>query len=441
MTLNGVSFILIFGAVLAAVSFASAGFLADLVLKRPEIAPLVRFASLLIFGQAIFQSGIAALLGWSQMGDISITNVSQAILRLLVAVPLVVIGFAVYGALAGYVVSLCVAGIIALLMVLRKMKGARFRPLQSFTSDVRTMLAYSRTLFVGLFASNIMPQYVVVVLAAFAANSYVGFYQSANNYVTAITLTSGAMTQALFPAFAHLEGTKGDLKLAFAYAAKYMGFVLAPIIFFLMGASVQLIRVTLGSSYSVASGYLSLLAFANISILFGQGVLPSFFNGVGSPRYYMMFSLVAAGSLFALAPALSIGLGIGVPGLIYSILAANLIGVSVGLYLGRRHFAAQIDVKATLSILASSILAFLAVVPLETSHFDGVVLLLAEIAIFVAVYLTAAPILRALTTQDLEVLESAVAGLGRFKSLVLPILGYERFVILHTRGEGGSGQP
>ena len=106
--------------------------------------------------------------------------------------------------------------------------------------------------------------------------------------MTAITLTSGAITQALFPAFAHLEGVKGDLSRAFTYATKYMGFVLTPIIFLLMGASIQIIRVPLGPSYGVASGYLALLSFANISFLFGHGVLPSFFNGVGRPRLYMV---------------------------------------------------------------------------------------------------------------------------------------------------------
>ena len=81
-----------------------------------------------------------------------------------------------------------------------------------------------------------------------------------------------------------------------------------------MGASIQIIRVPLGPSYSVASGLSwCSLSFANISLLFGHGVLPSFFNGVGRPKFYMFFSLAGAGVQVVLAPLLSIVLGLGVP--------------------------------------------------------------------------------------------------------------------------------
>jgi O-antigen/teichoic acid export membrane protein len=276
----------------------------------------------------------------------------------------------------------------------------------------------------------------VVILAVIASNSFVGFYQSASNFVTAITLTSGAMTQALFPAFAHLEGIKGDLSRAFAYATKYMAFALTPIIFLLMGASIQIISVPLGPSYSVASGYLALLSFANISLLFGLGVLPSFFNGVGRPRFYMIFSVAGAGVQLALAPLLTIGLGLGVPGLIYSVLVSNMVAVAIGLYLASRYFQARMDLQAALSILVSSILAFLVILPLEMSRFNDLVTLILEVIIFAPVYLTAVPLLRGLGPEDLEILGSAFAGLGRFKSLVLPILAYERFIMRHS-GRGG----
>ena len=75
----------------------------------------MQLASLIIFAQAVFQASISALLGWSYMGDISITNVCQSILRLVIAVPLVVSGFAVFGALVGYVLSVALGGVVGLM--------------------------------------------------------------------------------------------------------------------------------------------------------------------------------------------------------------------------------------------------------------------------------------------------------------------------------------
>jgi stage V sporulation protein B len=432
MTVNGVTFLVLFGVALTVVSYAGSGILSSAVLHRPEITSFVKFASLLILSQALFQAAVAALLGWSEMGNIGLTNILQGVLRLAITVPLVVLGFAVLGALTGYVVSVILAGVASIVILWRKMAGAKTRPMEGFVLDVRTMLSYGRTLFVGQFVGNISAQYVVVILAAIASNTYVGFYQSAANFVIAISLTSGAMTQALFPAFAHLQGTQRDVTRAFTYATKYTGFVLTPIIFLLMGSSIQIIQVSLGSSYGVASYYLALLAFSNISLLFGAGVLPSFFNGVGQPKFYMQFSVIGAVAQFVLAPLFTIVLGLGIPGLIVSTLASNMVTVVGGVYLASRSFKARVDIPACLSILVSSILAFLVVLPLEVSHSNQIVLLVLEIGVFAGVYLTAAPLLRAIGPEDLEILDSALVGLGRFKTIVLPILGYERFIMRHS---------
>jgi O-antigen/teichoic acid export membrane protein len=304
-----------------------------------------------------------------------------------------------------------------------------------FVSDVRTLLSYGRELFVGMFVTTISAQYVVVILALIGSNAYVGFYQSASNFVTIITLTAGAITQALFPAFAQLEGTKSDVGRAFRYATKYMGFAITPIIFLMAGASLQIIRLPLGPSYSTASTFLALLALSNITMLFGHGVLPSFFNGMGHPRYFMLFSIGAAAVLFALAPLLSIVAGLGVVGLILSILTANIVAVAIGLYLASRFLDAHVDFRACVSILASSLLAYLAVVAISSLRLEDAILLPSEIVAFVFVYLTVAPLLRALGLEDLDTLQSALSGLGRFQVVVQPVLRYERFVLRLSRME------
>lgn len=432
MTLNGAAFVMLFGVVLAGVDFLSAGFVASTVFHRPDIAPLLRFSTLFILAQAIFQSGVAALLGWSYMGKIAAATIVQSTLRLAVVLPLLYLGYHVYGALAAYAASVGLGGLLTYFMLWRGMNGhAASRG--NFLSDVRILFSFGRELFVGALVTNISAQYVVVLLAAIATNAYVGYYQSAANFVTAITLTSGSMTQALFPAFAHLQGTNSDVGRAFRYATKYMGFVIVPIIFLLMGTSLQIIRLPLGSSYATASNFLVLLSLSNISMLFGHGVLTSFFNGLGRPRFYMLFSIAGAAVLFVLAPLLSIGVGLGVYGLILSILAANMIAVAIGLYLASRFLNGHVDFRSCLSILASSVLAYVGAVGVSTLQFQDIILLPAEVLVFVAVYLTSAPLLRAVGREDLDILESAVSGLGRFSVLVQPVLSYERFVLRAKR--------
>ena len=451
MTLNGLTFLITFGVVLSAICYLGAGPFSAFVLHRPGLAGLVQFASLLLLAQALFASAMAALLGWSYMGQMSVSYVLQSSLRVVLAVGLVAAGFGVAGAIAGYSGSLTIASIAATAVLWVRMKPtaegkgaaqgadgatASVGPFSSqFVSDVRTMLGFGLPLFAGQFALSISAQYVVAVLAAISTNTYVGFYQSAVNVTVAISLSSSAISQTLFPAFAHLEGIKGDIGLAFRYATKYMGFVLGPIILLLMASASRVIGVLYPSSYGPASPYLVLLSLSNITLLLGYGVLPSFFNGVGRPRLYMAYCFADAAAQFVLAPLLGIYAGLGIPGLIYSVLASNIVGSVVGLWLASKYLQSRVDLWSALSILVASLVSYLAVVALQSAAagLGDVPVLFLDICVFSLVYLTVAPLARAIGPDDVKRLEVAMGGLGRFRKVIGPILRYEAFILRLAR--------
>ena len=451
ITINGLVFLSTFGVLLAAVCYAGAGLFSTFVLDRPELVGLVQFASLLLLAQVLFGSVMSALLGWSYMGQMSVTYVIHASLRVVLAVGLVIAGFGVAGAIAGYAGSLTVASVSMAALLWIRMKrscavdpgaageakgDAPVRPASSlFISDVRTMLAFGLPLFVGQIALSLSAQFVVALLASVSSNTYVGFYQSAVNVTVAISLSSSAISQTLFPAFAHIEGRRGDAGLAFRYAAKYMGFVLVPIIFLLMAAASNIIGVLYPASYSPASPYLVLLSFSNIAFLLGYGAIPSFFNGTGRPRLFMACSFAAGGAQFVLAPLLGVYAGLGIPGLIYSVLAANLVGAITGLLLAARYLNAGIDVRGALSVLASSLCSYVAVLALQgaAAGSGDVAVLLVDIVVFSLVYLTVAPLARAIRPDDVRRLKVAIVGLGIFSNVIGPILAYETLILRIAR--------
>ncbi len=393
MTINGLAFLFSVGLLLSTLCYVGAGPFSTDILHRPDIAGVARFASLYLLALCIFQSMLAALLGWSAMGSISLSNVSHSVMRLAVTAALVLLGFGTLGAIAGYATASFLAAILALAFLWSKM-GGRPSGLSGFITDVRTMLSYGYSLFAGQFALNIAAQYVVIVLAAIASNSDVGLYQSAVNITAAISVVSAAMTQTLFPAFAHLQGSEGDIRQAFKYATKYMGFIIAPIIFFLMGSAPQLTDIVYSSAYSAATPYLELLALSNLSLLFGYGVLQSFFNGVGRTRLFMAFALSGAAAQIVLAPLLSIYAGLGIPGLIYSIAVANLIATTCGILLARRYLNAKVEMQSAFSILVTALVSYLALLALRTVQVGDIAQLLLGAVVFAVVYLTVAPVAR-----------------------------------------------
>ena len=74
-------------------------------------------------------------------------------------------------------------------------------------------------------------------------------------------------------------------------------------------------------------------------------------------------------------------------------------------------------------------ISYLVVLLVGFIHFGDVTALVVETCIFALIYLTCAPIVRAINSYDIEMLTVALEGLGLFKMVLHPILSYERFIL------------
>ena len=128
----------------------------------------------------------------------------------------------------------------------------------------------------------------------------------------------------------------------------------------------------------------------------------------------MVYCLADAAAQFVLAPLLGIYAGLGITGLLYSVVASNLVGAVVGLWLASKYLQGRIDLLSALSILVASLVSYLAVLALQSAAagLGDVPVLVLDIAVFSLVYLTVAPLVRAIGPDDVRTLEVAMGGLG-----------------------------
>jgi O-antigen/teichoic acid export membrane protein len=429
MTNNATIFLLLFGLLLTFVSYFGAGFVASEVLKRPDLTYLSELASLTVFSQGLIQSVTSSLLGHNAVRTISVVNVLQASLRLIVGTALVLFGMGALGALLGLIASYYAAGGFALFALYGVVLGTKGLGLGLFFSDNATMLRYGFPHLAGSLISSFSLQYVTIIVAIVASNAVVGYYQSAQNVLAAVNLTSAALTLTLLPAFAHLQGISADTALAFRYAVKYTSFVIGPIIFFTIGASAPIVQVLYGASFTSADSYLILLSISISPILLGHAIFPAFFSGVGKTRLSMYFYLVGAAFQFALAPIFGLWLGLGVPGLIYSSLVGNLTSTALGLFFARKFFDATIDARSLGATVLALSISFATLLPFQLVKLDPTLLLIIDISAFLVVYLTAAPLMGAMTADDVTRLRMATAGMGYFSRAFGIVLRYESKVL------------
>lgn len=429
LTRTATSFLLLFGLLVSAVNFFGASYFVGVMLHRPQLVDYVRVASLFILGQVVSQSATSVFIGWGSMMTLSVFTVVQAAFKLILTVGLILLGFGVIGAVVGHVLSYVVQGALATLSLYLAHMRPWSRQSNTFLADTRMMVGYGLPLFAANIVSGVASQYVTIVLAAVAANAVIGYYQAALNVTIAITVVSGAVASVLFRSFAALDGLAGDTSLAFSYAVRYVSFVLTPVVLLLIAAASPLFDILYGPSYSQGVVLLQLAALASLPVAIGVTVLPPFLNGIGKSRITMLITLTSALALAVGGYFFCVSLGLGAQGIMIAFLLSNLALAVPGLLLVRLYLGVRMSLKPLAGIVVAGLVALLAIFLLPVRNLPSIAALGIDCAVYVAVYLTCAPLVGGIDGDDVVRLSIAGEALGPARRIVSLTLRYEKRIL------------
>ncbi len=441
MTRNATWFLIICALGLTALSVALSGLMSTALLNRPGLTLYVEAASVLIFGQALYNFLTPAFVGWNAPLQDAIWTVIQAILKLAISVILIVLGFGIFGALYGYVLSCLLAGVLGtIVLFLTRLRNDPVGnevgwTLRGFLDDVKTMMKYGLPLYTGNVILQFSQQPVItVVIAYIATNRIIGFYSAAANITQSVLAISTALTPAFFTAFASLDGMNSDTSAAFKYAVKYVSYFMMPLVMFLVATSNLLVEILYGRTYVPASYFLVFLTLAYLPYAFGYAVLIPFINGIGKTNLNLLMNIVEVLATLVPVFVLIYLLKLGVNGLLLSVVISNIPPTIFGLYSVEKYVRAKVDyVSMTKTFLVSGF-CYLSLYLLSSFVLSGVSYLIAfalEALVFVALYLTLMPLSRAVGMQDIGRLRVSTHGIRFLDKFMDWILKYESFLIDH----------
>ena len=269
------------------ICYAGSTQIATTLLNRPELAPFVRFASVLIVFQALFDATNNAFIGSDLMQYTASTQIMMSILKGTLCPALVLIGLGITGVISGYILSLAAAGLTGACilfarpagirvkatsptdaMLLRSQsKGSRHGPSSGQTTDsalngLRALLGYGFPLYVAAILTTFLLQYQNIVLAHFANNVEIGNFNATWNFTQLVAILSYPIMTSLFPMFSKMDprNRRDELSRTFALTVKYVALVMVFISVALMVFSRDLIYLTYGKGYALAPRYLMLLS-------------------------------------------------------------------------------------------------------------------------------------------------------------------------------------
>lgn len=435
LTRKSIEFHILTGSAFSLLQYIFSGAIATYVLFRPDMAPFLRLSSVYVFCQSVLLAGTASAVGWKWMSLASWSQVLQSVAKLVLAPALILIGLGVYGALAGQIVSPLFGGALAVALLVATRLHASRSAGPGREEGLSMMVRFGLPAYSGMLLNGLASSFLIVVLAYIAENSVVGFFQVAVNFVTPILLISTATANALVPAFASLDGTKGNLRVALNRSMKYVAAAMMPATVFLAAAAGPLVGILYGPSFVDSIGYLRLLAVSMVPVAMGFVVFPVYFNGTGKTRRTLVVYATRAVSVVVLAPLLALSFGLGIPGIIYAYFASYSLSSLSGAVLAKKE-GSSVAARSLLAMLFASAVSYLASFWIPEFVRLTAVALLAQLAVFFMVFVTLVPLLEALDGPDLDTLERSLGHLwlvGPFASL---FLRYERALL---RSKGGAG--
>jgi len=241
----------------------------------------------------------------------------------------------------------------------------------------------------------------------------IGNYQAAVRFTVLITFFTMPIATVLFPAFSKLNPEKEikTLRTIFQSSVKYASLLTIPATAAIMVLSKPLVFTLFGEQYTSTPLFLTLYAISYLYTALGNLSLGNLLNGQGKTMVTLKLTLITLATglplSFLLIPRF------GITGLIITTLVHGLPTLATGLWWIRKHFGVTVDWKSSTKILAASaaaaIITQLILFQLPTP--DWISLIIGGI-IFFGTYLIAAPLIRAVNTDDIENLKQMLSGLG-----------------------------
>jgi O-antigen/teichoic acid export membrane protein len=415
--ISGIIFEIVLGMSLSAVSFALSGYLAANVFNRPEITSLIQIASISILATGLINAATAAFTGIEKMELNSIMLIFQSVIKTVIMITLVILGFGTSGAVLGYTIAMVIAGLIGIVLVWTQYKNLPklSKAGLEIKAYIKTMLSYGVPLSLSVIISGFQGQFYAFLLPIFYVtdNTAIGNLGIASTFVVLIAFFATPITTMLFPAFSKLDPQKDKQTLlnVFQFSVKYASLLVLPVSALVMCLAEPAVSTLFGETYSTAPLFLSLLAISYLFTAFGSLSLGNFIISQGKTTFYLYLFLLQA--VIGIPMGYILIMQFGVLGQIVTSLVTQIPMIIIMLYWIRKHYELTIDWHSSAKILlTSAIAAALTYVLILELGFSSLILLIIGVIFFTFVYVAVALLTQTINKSDIENLRGMVSGLG-----------------------------
>jgi O-antigen/teichoic acid export membrane protein len=260
---------------------------------EPRLVPLLRLASLIVPFSALSSILSTSTMGFNKMQyNTGANQIAQPLTRLILLVPMALLGLTAGKALIPYIAGLIVS--CALLFYFLDRLFPLRRPLQTARRDTKGVLRFSLPAYFSTLINTFGPSLQTLLLGSLNTMTTVGIFAVANQVSTASTLFNQSIGTASSPIVSELHG-QGDKKQMTHYyqtTAKWMFTVNFPMFLTVLLLSEPILAI-FGKEFVVGSTALTILALANL-VIAAAGISDGVLSMTGNTSVKLVNSVVQA---------------------------------------------------------------------------------------------------------------------------------------------------
>jgi stage V sporulation protein B len=346
----------------------------------------------------LYRSGLRAL---RLFGKMAIVTLIYILISRIIGALMALLGLGVSGVLIGYIVG-SFAGLTAAIAFVR---GKFANP--DNRTPIKPLLQFSLPLFLSSLALLILSQADIIILAS-ATSDYalVGVYSMAVRSLLALSVIWQPIMVTIFPIISArfgLQNPKG-VSNALKIASRYLSYTIIPSCVLLATVAPTALNVFYGPNYVSGATALSILAISMIIITLFELVTTTL-TAIGKTKQVLQINLVSAFSAVVLL--LSLVPLFGIIGAAITRLVVQAISLMIAAYILKRYVSVQLDREALWKSAIASIITIPFLFVLEsrmTKGFPVAQVLAIEILVAGLIYVASLYVLKALNSQDFELL-------------------------------------
>ncbi|MBI2846629.1 MAG: flippase [Chloroflexi bacterium] len=315
--------------------------LAVRVFHNPAAIPEFKIGSAAVFFAMLGILFNYSIQGFQRMRYSTLITVVDAVVKLVVTVLLLYLGYGLIGAAWGIVAGYLSMAIVGWFLV-RKL--LRFDLALSLDRDLgKMLLTFGVPLYIALVVELVLGWTDTIVIGYFLGTTEVGYYNVAWSMMMSLNMLVAPLTISLFPAFSEIHAKKdsASLEKVFNHSAKYTTYFLIPCAVggFLLAELV--IKILFGAIFLPGSIALKILVLGSIFLPL-RAIGTKFIAGVGRPDIGMRFIMIAAVLNLALNPILVPKFGIAGAAVATSASLAVLTLLCF-IYIARNHIKIELN--------------------------------------------------------------------------------------------------